>query len=223
MTTATWVNAISSPRNSIAPPRSPMRAERGEQADAGDRRRQHERQLDSGDEQRAARGRSATRSGTRPASRRGGSARSRPGSSSAVTTSASTAAGLVMPSSSWPSGIWRKIARIGSRRKARATAVASANAAPNRLLTEAPKPACLSSRLPSAPSRSAMNSSAPGSVLRALHDRDLVPNRRLRARGQRNRDQPRRRGADVGRVDEARRRPRRARASRRCPSRPAPG
>ena len=48
-----------------------------------------------------------------------------------------------------------------------------------------------------------MNSSAAGAVPRALHDRDLVPDRRLRALRQRDRDQPRRCGADVGRVDEA--------------------
>jgi hypothetical protein len=54
-----------------------------------------------------------------------------------VTSSASTAAGSVIPSTSRPSGIWRKIARIGRSRNERVTAVANASAAPNRLLTGA--------------------------------------------------------------------------------------
>ena len=78
-----------------------------------------------------------------------------------LTTSASTAARLVMPSSSWRSGIWRKIASTGSSEKGEGDSGRERERRAEQAPHGTPKPACLSSRLPSAPSRSAMNSSAP--------------------------------------------------------------
>ena len=67
--TATFVNAMSIPERVERPAEQPDAAERDEQADTGDGRRQHERQLDERDEHVPQHAPRRSRSSTRRACR----------------------------------------------------------------------------------------------------------------------------------------------------------